>query len=79
MRDGETPVLHCSLSFDELGKHFLGIDGDEQTAASCQHFPLGIQDFRHVDVPPSANAYFAGFHAQCLVQRHRLQVVHCDL
>jgi len=79
MPDGETPVLHCSLSFDELGKHFLGIDGDEQTPASCQHFPLGIEDFCHVDVPPTTDAYFARLHAQWLVQGNGPQIVHGDL
>ena len=44
-----------SLSFYELGEHFLGIDGDEQPLAAGKHFVFLIEDLRHVGVLPSTD------------------------
>jgi hypothetical protein len=74
---GGDAVVH--LSIDELGEHFLGIDCDKQSAATSQHFAVGIQNLRHVDVLSSVRTHFAGFDKQGFIERHGLQVVHRDL
>ena len=79
LRRAGTPCPPVILSIYELGEHFVGIDCDEQTAAPSQHLAFGIENLRHVDVMPSVDTYFAGFHKQGFVEWHGPQVVHGDL
>src|SRR6202795_3414487 len=76
-----TPVAP-SYRFSALHKpceHALWIDRDEQAFTARQHFPFCVQDLGHIDVLPALHLNLPRFHAQRLVQRHRLQIVHGNL
>jgi hypothetical protein len=63
-----------SLSLNELGEHFFGVDGDEDAAAACENFTFFVEDFSHVDVLAAMNRDFPAFYSQRRVQRHGLEI-----
>src|SRR5580698_7647715 len=64
-------LLLCSL-LSELCEHALDINRYKQSLAARQHFPFFIQDLGHVDMLAALHFDLARFHAQRLLQRHRL-------
>ncbi len=80
LRSGQAPgtvehrVKLVRLAFHELGEHFFGVDGDEDTAAAGQDFVFVVEDFGDVDVSASALFDFAAFDAERRIQRDGLEV-----
>jgi len=65
---------HMFLTFDEFPKHFMGVDGDEDTATAGEDFIIFVQDFGGIDVLSTVDADSFALDSQGLVEGHRLQV-----
>ena len=62
------------LTFDILGEHLFGVDGDEDALATGEDFVFFVEDFGGVDVGASKFFYLAAFDAEGFVQRDRLEI-----
>jgi len=67
------------LAIDELREPALRIDGHEYPLAMRQNLIFRVQNLGGVGVIASPNPELPRLHAQRLVERHRLQIIHGDV
>lgn len=71
------PMPLGSLTLDELSKHLLGIDRNEDTLTARQDFSGFVEDFGGIHMLTAMHGDFPAFDAQGRLQRHGLEIFHC--